>query len=298
MSRSSTAARTYLAFVLLWIAAMLVAAIASPWVHMLIAPLVHKPLPRLFDRLMMPGLIVGSAWLIRNQSQRLQLLGFNPGLSHFLRRVLLGLLFGALLMLVALVPLLLWKVRVLNERVPTEMAGWMLLAAKGLASGIAVALLEETFFRGAMQGSLQRIGAARWAMFGVPLLYSAVHFLGHMGPMSFDPVNAWSGFDVWRNDFHLFGEPLRILDAFVALYMVGLLLALVRQRWGDISGCIGLHAGFVAVIAVFHHISVPASDARWSFLIGTFDGLLGWWVAALAATTCAGLWYAGRIRTA
>ena len=84
--------------------------------------------------------------------------------------------------------------------------------------------------------------------------------------------------------------PLRLLDAFLALYFVGLLLALARRRWGSIAATIGLHAGFVAVIAVFRKISVPVHDARWSFLVGDYDGLLGLWIAALTAAVCLALW--------
>ncbi len=124
-----------------------------------------------------------------------------------------------------------------------------------------------------------------------------MHFLGRATSVPLAEVNAWSGFTTWLGLFSPFAEPLRILDAFVALYFVGLLLALVRQRWGDIAGCIGLHAGFVTVIAVFRRISVPAQDGHWSFLVGSFDGLLGWWIAGVTALMCLALWRP-RFRTA
>jgi len=45
----------------------------------------------------------------------------------------------------------------------------------------------------------------------------------------------------------------------------------------------------VAMIAVFRKLSLPgASD--WSFLVGRFDGLLGTWIALLAALLCVALW--------
>jgi hypothetical protein len=90
--------------------------------------------------------------------------------------------------------------------------------------------------------------------------------------------------------FSGYAEPLRIADAFLALYCVGLLLALVRSRLGNIAGCIGLHAGFVAVIAVFRKISLPNDNPQWSFLVGDYDGLLGLWIAVLTAACCLALW--------
>ena len=70
--------------------------------------------------------------------------------------------------------------------------------------------------------------------------------------------------------------------------MVGVLLALVRRATGHIGACIGLHAGFVAVIALFREVTGPVYDSRWSFLVSHFDGLVGYLVAALAALCCVG----------
>jgi uncharacterized protein len=296
---NSNGVRCYLAFLLMLLAAMLFAAITSPWVQALLAPLSQFPLHRIFSRLMLLGLIAGTTWFVlRGYRDRRELLGFNRPWTQFMRRALYGLLAGIVLMLLAVTPVMLLDLRIWSDRFPTDLLGWRLLALKGLASGIVVALLEETFFRGAMQGALQRIGAMRWALFAVPLLYSAVHFLGKAASVPYEDVNAGSGFVVWQSLFSSFAEPLGILDAFMALYFVGLLLALVRQRWGDIAGCIGLHAGFVAVIAIFRRISTPAPDNGWSFLVGSFDGLLGLWIAALAALLCAGLWRFSSIKTA
>jgi hypothetical protein len=69
-----------------------------------------------------------------------------------------------------------------------------------------------------------------------------------------------------------------------------LLLALVRRATGHIGACIGLHAGFVAVIALFREVTVAAFDGTWSFLVSRFDGLVGYLVAAAAAACCIGFW--------
>lgn len=295
---SNSPARSYLAFVLVLLAAMLVAAIASPWALALLKPIGEFPLHRVFSRLMLVGMIGGTIWLVCRQHRGCRsLLGLDRPWPQFLQRALWGLVAGLALMAVAALPLAMLGVREWNDRFPADAQGWLQLALKGLASGIAVALLEETFFRGAMQGALQRLGGKAWALLAVPLLYSAVHFLGR-GSVPADQVNAWSGFVVWQGSFSAFADPLGILDAFVALYFVGLLLALVRHYWGDIAGCMGLHAGFVAVIAVFRRISTPDPDNPWSFLVGSFDGLLGVWIAALTAVVCFALWRIRRVSPA
>ncbi len=283
-----------LAFVLALLGAMLFAAVASPWVQILLAPLAVVPLHRLFTRLTMLGVVGIAAWLLRRYrlADRM-LLGFVPPPRRFLRRVLVGLAAGLIIMTIALLPLFLLDVRELNARAPVEWSDWLALAAKGLGSGLAVALIEETFFRGAMQGALQRMGAGLWAVFAVPVLYAAVHFLGRAASVSYADVNGLSGFVVLRGFFADYAQPLAIADAFIALWCVGVLLALVRQRWGDLAGCIGLHAGFVAAITVFRKVSSPGNANDWGFLVGSFDGLLGWWIALLTGSACLILWRAG-----
>jgi membrane protease YdiL (CAAX protease family) len=296
---TTTPARTFLAFVLVLLCAMLFAAVSSPWLQWLLAPAGEFPLHRVFSRLMLLGMIIGTTWLvIHRYRDRRALLGFNRPMRQFLQRCALGLAAGITLMALAVAPLMLSGARVWSDRVPADSLAWLLLALKGLGSGVVVALLEETFFRGAMQGALQRAGSIRWALLAVPLLYSAVHFLGQSATVPYGEADAWSGFVVWQGYFGSFAEPLRILDAFIALYCVGLLLALVRQRWGDIAGCIGLHAGFVTVIAMFRRASVPDAASSWSFLTGSFDGLLGIWIAAVTALVCLALWRWRSVRTA
>ncbi len=273
------------------LAAMLFAAITSPWVQALLAPLQVFPLHRVFSRLTMLGVIVLTIWLLRRYHLNdRSLLGFAGPWPRFLRRGVTGLAVGLALMTCALVPLFLLDVRMWNARAPTELAGWAALLAKALGSGMAVALIEETFFRGAMQGALQRQGSLRTALFAVPALYAAVHFLGRAATVPHEEVDALSGFIALGGFFRGFAHPLAIADAFVALWCVGLLLALVRWRWGDIAGCLGLHAGFVAVIAVFRKVSSPAPAADWSWMVGGFDGLLGLWIAALTALVCFAVW--------
>jgi len=287
MSNRGSPAGTFLAFVMVLLGAMLVAAVLSPWMQWMLSPLQVFPLHRVFSRLTMLGVLAGTLWLLRRKDlARREVLGYDLPWPAFARRLLLGLAAGLLLMTAALAPLFLLGVREWN---PARTAQLPLLLLKGLGSGLLVALIEETFFRGAMQGALLRQNARRLALFAVPAFYAAVHFLGRASSVPADEVNATSGFTALSGFFSLYAHPLLLLDAFLALYFVGLLLALLRQRMGDIACCIGLHAGFVAMIAVFRKLSLPgASD--WSFLVGRFDGLLGTWIALLAALLCVALW--------
>ena len=281
----------FAAFVLALPGGMLVAALAAPWVQAALAPIEVFPLHRVFSRLTMLGVVGIMAWLMwRHGIGDRVTLGYIGPRGRFMRRLLVGLAAGIALMMLAVMPLIALDVREWNARAPGSMADWTLLALKGLGSGVAVALIEETFFRGAMQGALQRAGALRMALFAVPVYYAAVHFLGRAASVPYQDVDALSGFTAMTGFFAGFADPLHIADAFLALWLVGLLLALVRLRGGDLAGCIGLHAGFVTVIAMFRRVSSPVPDAGYAFLVGSFDGLLGVWICLLTAAACYAVW--------
>jgi membrane protease YdiL (CAAX protease family) len=289
MRRSGAA--LFLAFLLALPLAMVLAALASPWVQMLLSPLAAFPLHRIFSRLTMLFAFGWIIWvMLRADLARREVLGYGQPLRAFLPQLLAGFLAGLALMAVAIAPLFALGLRDWNTAKLAIAGGPLVVALKGLGSGLLVALIEETFFRGAMQGALERQGARRLALFAIPALYAAVHFLGRAGVVPYEEVGALSGFTALSGFFSGFAQPLRIVDAFVALYFVGLLLALARRRWNSLATCIGLHAGFVAVISVFRKISLPTQNAEWSFLVGDYDGLLGLWIAALTAAVCLVLW--------
>jgi uncharacterized protein len=277
----------FLAFMIALPVAMLLAAVTSPWLQMLLAPLAVFPLHRIFTRLTM---LFAFGWILlvmlRFGLARRDVLGYGIAPRAFMPHLLLGLAAGLALMVIAVAPLFALGLRDWNLARLASAGGPVVVTAKGLGSGLLVALIEETFFRGAMQGALERQGASRLALFAVPALYAAVHFLGGADRVPYESVTALSGFTTLSGFFTGFAEPLRIVDAFIALYCVGLLLALVRRGTGNIAGCIGLHAGFVAVIAVFRKISVATANPQWSFLVSDYDGLLGLWIAVLTAATC------------
>jgi len=79
----------------------------------------------------------------------------------------------------------------------------------------------------------------------------------------------------------------RNLDSIVSLFLVGVLLALVREGRGQIGWCIGLHAGWVFVIQMTRKLTDGNAASGLAFLAGDYDGIIGWlaavWIGALAA---------------
>jgi membrane protease YdiL (CAAX protease family) len=158
-----------------------------------------------------------------------------------------------------------------------------------LASGFAVAFIEETFLRGAMHTAIERESGTRAAVLLTALLYSATHFFAtyHIAPAQVTPH---SGLDLLSGTLRAFAQPAGILDAFLALFAVGVVLALVRAATGNIAACIGLHAGWVWVIQVAHDLTQPQRAASLSFLLSRFDGVVGWLVLGWTALLGYPIW--------
>lgn len=153
------------------------------------------------------------------------------------------------------------------------------LTLQGFLTGIVVALMEETFIRGAMFTAISRESGTRLAILLTSLLYASTHFLvSYRVPA--DQVNAWSGVALVAGTLDAFKDPLAIVDAFLCLFAVGVLLAAVRAATGNIAACMGLHAGWVWIITFVRVTSEPDRTHPLHFLVSEFDGLVGWLVLA------------------
>jgi membrane protease YdiL (CAAX protease family) len=145
-----------------------------------------------------------------------------------------------------------------------------------LTIGLVVALIEETFFRGAMFTAVDRYSGL-WPAAVLPsLLYAAVHFINTDNDVAPGALQWYSGLVVLAHCFEQFTDPSTIIDSFLALFAVGVFLALVRAHTGGIAACIGLHAGWVLVIKLTKDITQIDSRAELLFLVGDYDNITGY----------------------
>jgi hypothetical protein len=159
----------------------------------------------------------------------------------------------------------------------------------GLGSGIAVALLEETVFRGVMHTAIERESGAWMAALLTAPLFAVLHFFAkvHIPP---DQVGWGSGFDLLRLSFEPLSHPALVLDSFLAWLVVGLILSLTRALTGSIAVAIGLHAGWVVVLRMLQESTTSGSSPAYSGWVSQFDGLLGYWLLPWGGAITAALW--------
>jgi CAAX protease family protein len=278
--------RTFLKFLALLAAALVVAAALAYPAWRLVGLATDAPIHRVMHRIAMLIGLVGFVVLARRLGLAdRQSLGYGLPRSVFLRQAGLGLAAGFVMMVPLVATLYGLGLRLVKPGF--EWGGARLLGAigQGLLTGVVVALIEETFFRGALQSGVERESGRRLAIILPALLYAFVHFLDGRLKIPAAEVVWASGFDVLANLLESYAHPLVLVDSFLALVAVGVLLALVRARTGAIAGCLGLHAAWVCVITVVREASVRNPEAHAAWLIGSYDGVIGWaalgWIAAM-----------------
>lgn len=244
----------------------------------------QRVLGRLAQLLMLLGLWPFLRW--QGLAQRAPL-GLGKPIEQLRRETMRGWLLGALMMAAIVILLGVSGARVLE----TWSLGWLLnllkTALRALVAGLLIALLEETFFRGALFSAIRRGAGLAQAAGWSAALYAVVHFMKPHGlppDMSADALGvAWmvtsvfTGLLDWRN-----------LDSLIALWLAGVLLALLRERTDGIAFGIGVHAAWVFVIQTSRRLTDGVEQADWAWLAGDYDGVIGWLAALALMLTIAG----------
>ncbi len=283
--------RAYLIF-LLAIAVSLTLAAALAYPAWLAAGLISlPPFHRVVNRLAMLIGVFVLVYVTRklNMANR-QSLGYSVPRPVFIRQMLIA--FGAAVVLMIPLVATLYGLELRLPRTGFEWSGRLPGALlQGLGTGFAVAFIEETFFRGAMQTAVTRESGARAAVILTAALYAAMHFLGGKLRIPDADVTWLSGFDVLANLLNAYRDPIGLLDSLAALFAVGVMLSLVRLRTGSIAVCVGLHAGWVCVITVLREATVRNPNAQNAWLVGSYDGVIGWGACLLLTVIIVAYWY-------
>ena len=257
--------------------------IMSPWLD---NPKFH----RIASRVGMLLLTIGFVFVVRRLKMAdRQSLGFGLPAGKFVGEVCKALLLGIVLMMPALITMLLLDMRELVGE-PLSVMQWIRLMVGAVLTGLTVALIEETFLRGAMQFAITRESGARLAIVLTSLVYAATHFMGRYRVKPVD-VHAGSGLDMLAYTLADFARPLHFVDAFLCLVAVGILLGMARAYTGNIAASIGLHAGWVAVIYVVKETSKRETASPFSWMLSNSDGFLGWMVLAWTVVIGVVLYY-------
>ena len=214
-------------------------------------------------------------------------LGFSHKAGEFLSRSARGFVAGITSLLPVSLALCAGGIRVPVPDWPAALGAAILYIPNALLTGITVAVIEEALFRGGILGGLLRMTGTRAAVVLSSLLFAAVHFLKPAHGLPMESISWTNAYLSLANGLAQLALPQLIADDFLALFCAGLILAWARCRYGSIAIAIGLHAGWVLVIRLTRKATEldPASPLH--FLVGNFDGVIGWlaccWFCAVTA---------------
>jgi len=223
-------------------------------------------------------------------------LGFGAPRPRLLRALWRGWLLGVATLAILAAWLLALEVRLPDAGAMARGLSLVEKSLQVLAGGLVTALLEETFFRGLLYSAIRHdtkgapadnrtlTGGAFQAIFWSSLLFALLHF---MRP---HPLPDGVPFD-WAGALQMFVQVFagvfqwKHVDSMVALFLAGVLLALVRERTGHIGWCVGVHAGWIFVIGITRLLSDGNGASPHAWLAGSYDGVIGWlaalWLASM-----------------
>ena len=233
----------------------------------------NKVLGRFWQLLMLAGIAV-AVWRLGLRGRADW--GYGLPRAKFLRQAGAGFALGVATMLPMALAIVALGIR--NPLPDFDASMLVSGVAAGTLTGLVVALVEETFFRGLMFRAVLRDSGPATAVWSTAILYAAIHFFARVQIPHAEV--AWdSGIALLGSALARFADPVAIADAFITLAIVGLLLGLVRHWTGSIAAGIGLHMGWVCVIKATAKVTRHDVAAPWSFLVSDFDGFTGWLVA-------------------
>lgn len=248
------------------------------------------PFHRVASRIAMLALAFTLAWVCRGMRLTLKRdYGYGLPWARFLKLCLLWGAAGVATASVGAAFLLMTHLRLPAPDFIASGPNMARMFLTALGSGVAVALIEETVFRGVMHTAIERESGPWTAALLTAPLFAILHFVAKVRIAPQD-LGWGSGFDLLLLSFAPLGHPTLVLDAFLSWLTVGLILSLTRVLTGNVAVAIGLHAGWVVVLRVLQLCTVGGSSPPYSAWVSRFDGLLGLWLLPWGLSVAAALW--------
>jgi uncharacterized protein len=123
-------------------------------------------------------------------------------------------------------------------------------------SAWVVAVIEESFFRGALLGVLRRHLPWPKALAFVSVFFGCLHFVRppkHFAPMG--EITVWSGFELLPQLLWQWGNPRLVVGGLLTLILVGAILGYSVIKTRSLYFAVGLHAGWVMALKIFDHLA-------------------------------------------
>lgn len=248
----------------------------------------HFAFHRVASRIAMLVLIVELVWVCRHLRLTTKRdFGYGLPWRRFLRISLLAGVLGMATAALGAAYLLGTGLRIGDPAFVPSALAYLHIFAVGIGSGLSVALLEETVMRGAMHSAIERNSGALTAVLCTAALFAVLHFFAKVR-IPPEELHWGSGFDLLARSFAPLSNLTLVGDSLLSWFLIGLILSMTRVLTGNIAVAIGLHAGWVVVLRMLQEATQRGPN--YSFWVGRFDGLLGYWLVPWSLAIAALLW--------
>lgn len=268
--------RSLLTFLLFFAVALFLGALLAYPLYLLLSLVTDSDFPDIIGKTtQICGLIFSLIYLKYSDKLSLENIGLKIRPDRYLSQFSYGLLSGIIMLAVLATGLLSLGIYDLHGDREINATAITQLLLGALLTGFAVALFEETVFRGALLQGLRKQTSTNTALIIISLIYAAVHFIQYPQPAAGEAID-WLTAPLLFIPAYASLISTDTLDAFLSLFVLGLLFGLVRIRTGNIIQCIGLHAGLVAGIKLFRFFTEYTPDNAYHYLVSSYDYRLGW----------------------
>lgn len=269
------------------------AALSAPWITKISHGFIN--LTTTLGRGAMLGLAVSFIPLARQW----KLDGRSLGLCNYRKipaQIVVGLVAGILTM--GAHALLLHKLTIRLVMIPDTVtsASIMHRMMGNIGIGMAIGTVEELLFRGMLYAAVKRFHGDTMAILVSAFYFTLPHFLSTQRVIQVDDIEWDSGLILLGSAFH---HLLISMDASsaAALFSCGLLLGCMRYRFpAGLGYCIGIHAGWVAILKTYKPISVhvPEVYSHLYWTVGDYDHVIGWFSALWSLPLALAIAFAAR----
>lgn len=203
--------------------------------------------------------------------------GFGYALPRklFVKQMLIGTGLGILILMGLISFLFLTGVYEIENDLDLSINHLIKIIITAVIAGCTVGLIEESIFRGSLFSGLHKKTNALTTITLTSLIYAAIHFLKYRELENGMVVSWHTGLEMIPAALFRYQDPA-IIDSFLTLFTLGVLLAIIRLRNGNIAMAAGIHTGIVMMIKLSGEFTDYAANNAYPFLVNEYDHLLGY----------------------
>jgi len=264
------------------IAGVVAAIIVAPLVAVAVSALGwHFPFPRIFDRTVMASLLIVMLFAARD----LNLVSLvKSGFSHPAASSIVRAIRGFVVAMLAIAILFGLALAVGGGGVGDHQAAAALIP-KYFLSAIAIAFIEEAFFRAFLLGGMRNDFGDRVALIASAAIYAVAHLVRSPARFYVTGYEPAAGLMTLAHSVDQFTNPAVAIPTLIGLFLLGIVLGEAYILTGSVYFSIGLHCGFVLGAKMWPKIILNRAAIPWWIAGGGAIPLIAAptaWVIAIA----------------